>query len=67
MGKCETSVQQITFDIRDPQVTRVVVNIDYEGDCPMMPRRYEKAFPARIPIIDLFTIDGGIKDHLLWP
>ena len=66
MGKCSTTTRRIEFDLTDEQITKVVVEIDYQGDCPMMDRRYEKAFPARIPVVDLFTIDGGIKDHLLW-
>ncbi len=66
MGKCSTKIERIEIDLSDEQITKIVVEIDYWGDCPTMNRRYEKSFPARIPVVDLFTIDGGIKDHLLW-
>jgi hypothetical protein len=72
MGKCSTTVRTIHFDLTDEQVTKVTVGQDYAGDCPLMNRRYEKTFPARIPITDvegkpsLFTMEGGIKDYLLW-
>jgi len=67
MGKCSTTIRTIEFDLTDEQITRVVVTQDYAGDCPMMDRRYEKAFPARIPVVDLLTIEGGVKDYLVWP
>jgi hypothetical protein len=70
MGKCTTTIRRIEFDLSDEQITRVVVEQDYAGDCPLMDRRYEKAFPARIPIVDLFSMkqgEGGITDYLLWP
>ena len=73
MGKCSTTVLRIEFDLSDEQITRVTVDQDYAGDCPLMDRRYIKAFPARIPITDvdgkpnLMTMDGGVKDYLLWP
>lgn len=66
MGKCSTTIRTIEIDLTDEQLTKVVVTQDYEGDCPLMNRRYEKAFPARIPVVDLFTVEGGIKDYLLW-
>ena len=72
MGKCSTTIRTILFDLTDEQVTTVTVEQDYSGDCPLMYRRYQKVFPARIPITDvddkpsLFTMDGGIKDYLLW-
>lgn len=66
MGKCSERVLKITFDFSDEQITTVEVLIDYEGDCPLMDRVYRKSFPARIPAVDLFTMDGGIKDHLVW-
>ena len=70
MGKCSTTVRRIEFDLTDEQITRVVVEQDYAGDCPLMDRRYEKAFPARISIVDLFLMkkgEGGILDYLVWP
>ena len=67
MGKCSTTILTVSFDFSEPQLTRVVVTQDYAGDCPLMDRRFEKVFPARIPAVDLFAIDGGIKDYLLWP
>ncbi len=72
MGKCSTTIKRIEFDLSDEQVTKVTVEIDYEGDCPQMDRRYEKTFPARFPITDvdgkpsLMTMDGGVKDCLTW-
>ena len=66
MSKCSTTVRTVSFDFTDEQITRVVVTQDYQGDCPLMDQRYEKAFPARISAVDLFTIKGGIVDYLLW-
>ena len=67
MGDCITKVQQITFDVNDEQVTKVTIKIDFSGDCGILVKRiYEKTFPARFSVVDLMTMDGGVKDYLLW-
>ena len=68
MGKCETTITSITIDLSDDQLTHVTVRQTFEGDCPVPGLKgiYRKAFPARLPVVDLFTVEGGIKDYLLW-
>jgi hypothetical protein len=67
MADCITTIQKIIFDFADEQITKIRVEIDFQGDCPIqMKRAYEKSFPARIPATDILTMDGGITDYLLW-
>ncbi len=67
MGACTTTIKRVTFDVSDPQVTSVTVEIDFEGDCPMgLKRRYQKTFPARHSMVDLLTMPGGVTDYLSW-
>ncbi len=67
MANCETSIQKVTFDFSDPQLTHVRVEIDFQGDCPLqMKRAYERAFPARYSAVDLLTMEGGVHDYLTW-
>jgi hypothetical protein len=67
MANCETAIQRVSFDFSDPQITKVKVEIDFSGDCPINIRRvYEKSFPARIPAVEIMTMAEGIRDYLLW-
>lgn len=67
MSNCITKIQTVTFDFTDEQITKVTVKIDFEGDCGILvKRRYEKSFPARFPAVEIMTMDGGIKDYLVW-
>ena len=67
MANCETAIQQVTFDFTDEQITKVTVRIDFSGDCPIQIKRlYEKSFPARFPAVEIMTMEGGVKDYLLW-
>ncbi len=67
MADCNTAIQHVHFDFTDPEITRVRVEIDFAGDCPLqMKRVYEKAFPARIPAVDLLAMEGGVHGYLLW-
>ena len=67
MADCNTYIQKIIFDVHDPQITQVRVEIDFDGDCGILVKRvYEKSFPARYPAIEIMTMEGGIKDYLLW-
>ena len=67
MADCITTIKTVTFDFTDEQITKVTVIIDFDGDCGILvKRRYEKSFPARIPAIEIMTMDEGIKDYLLW-
>lgn len=67
MGDCNTAIQKLTFDFSDCDFTKVRVEIDYDGDCPVsMKRVYEKAFPARFSAIDLLTMKDGIHNYLFW-
>jgi len=70
MANCETALQRISFDFTDPQITKVRVEIDFWGDCPIQIKRvYEKSFPARLSAVDILTMprdEGGIIDYLLW-
>lgn len=70
MGKCNTTIRRVEFDLTDEQITTVTVDQDFAGDCPLMDRRYVKAFPARLSMLDLLNMkrgEGGIVDYLLWP
>ncbi len=67
MADCETAIQRITFDISDPQITNVRIEITFSGDCPhVLKRIYKKSFPARFPIAEIATMEGGITDYLEW-
>ena len=67
MGKCETKIIRVSFDFSDEEVTKVVVESDFQGDCPLgMKRLNEKTFPARYSAVDLMTMEGGVKDYLVW-
>jgi hypothetical protein len=67
MADCNTYIQKITFDVSDPQITQVRVEIDFDGDCGILVKRvYEKSFPARYPAVEIMTMEGGVKDYLLW-
>lgn len=67
MGNCHTKIQKVIFDFEDEQITKVRVEIDFEGDCPIQIKRaYEKSFPARIAAIDLLTMEDGVLGYLFW-
>lgn len=67
MADCITKIQKIIFDVSDEQITKVEVLVEFEGDCGILVKpRYEKTFPARIPAVEIMTMEGGIKDYLLW-
>lgn len=67
MGKCTTTIKRVEFDVSDEQVTRVTVDIDFAGDCPIqLKRRYTKTFPARYSMVDLLGMKGGVTDYLNW-
>lgn len=68
MGACTIIIKRVSFDIRDEQMTKVCVEIDFEGDCPIqMKRVYEKSFPARFSVQEIMAMqEGGVKDYLLW-
>jgi hypothetical protein len=67
MANCNTTLKKITFDVSDPQITTVTIENDFDGDCPFnIKRRYEKTFPARIPVVEILTMEGGVKDYILW-
>lgn len=67
MGDCNTTVQRISFDFTDPDMTKVRVEIDFEGDCPIQLKRvYEKQFPARFSAVDILTMKDGVTNYLSW-
>lgn len=67
MANCVTTVKRVEFDVSDEQVTKVVVEIDFDGDCPIgVYRRYHKTFPARHSMVDIVTMEGGVTDYLNW-
>lgn len=67
MADCNTYIQKLIFDTSDPQITQVRVEIKFDGDCPVQIKSvYEKTFPARIPAVEIMTMDGGVKDYLSW-
>lgn len=68
MADCITTIKKVEFDLSDEQMTKATVTIDYDGDCGVLQgkRVYTKSFPARLPIVEIVTMDGGIKDYILW-
>ncbi|HLZ64418.1 MAG TPA: hypothetical protein VKR06_46415 [Ktedonosporobacter sp.] len=67
MADCNTSIQKVIFDFADPQITKVRVEIDFDGDCGILVKRvYEKSFPARIPAIEIMQMQDGVPGYLLW-
>jgi hypothetical protein len=65
MGKCTTKINKVTFDFTDDQITKVSVECDFWGDCPVqMKRFYTKSFPARIPAIELLKRE--VPKYLQW-
>jgi hypothetical protein len=67
MGTCTTTIKYVTFDFTDEQLTKVIVQIDFDGDCPIqIKRRHEKSFPARFSVVEIMTMEEGVKDCLLW-
>ena len=66
MGKCNAIVEEIRFDIRDPDLTHVYVISRAEGDCPLgVEGCHHKVFPASEPIKDILG-DGHITHYLEW-
>ncbi len=67
MANCNTYIQKMIFDVSDPQITQVRIEIGFDGDCGILVKRvYEKSFPARYSAVEIMTMDGGVKDYLLW-
>jgi hypothetical protein len=68
MVNCTTTIKRIIFDVSDAQMTKVRIEIDFEGDCPIQLKRvYEKSFPARFSAVDILTMEhGGVQNYLEW-
>lgn len=66
MGKATSTIDEIRFDLRDPQITHVYVACHGGGDYPLgVDGWYYKAFPARIDVVTI--IKEHISHYLLWP
>lgn len=66
MGKCSSIIEEMRFDVREEQMTKVYVLVRAEGDCPLgVQGWHHKAFPARIPVIEI--LEKHFDDYLLWP
>ena len=65
MANAQVEIQKISFNVSDPQITHVRVEVKLSGDYPIgMKRVYEKSFPARMSTIDI--LQNEFKDYLLW-
>lgn len=69
MGKCAVYIDELRFDVRDPELTKVYVFIRTEGDCPHMIAGWHfKAFSASQTTEDIFKLMwNGNEDPMLWP
>jgi len=67
MANTNVEIQNVSFDISDPQITKVRIEIKHDDPGILLRNIYEKTFPARTPIVDLVKlIFGGEDDYLLW-
>ena len=65
MGKCKVSVEEVRFDLRDPDLTHAYVISRSEGDCPLgVDGCHHKVFPATVPVEDF--IREQIIHYLEW-
>jgi hypothetical protein len=66
MSDCILEFQTITFDISDPDITKVTVIVkQVGGDCgTLIKSRYENKFPARLSMIDI--IQQELPKYLEW-
>lgn len=64
MGRCGATIEEIRFDLRDPDLTQVYVLVRAEGDCPLgVQGWHHKTFAARVPVAEILP---QTKDYLLW-
>jgi hypothetical protein len=67
MANIQVEIQMVTFDISDPEVTKVVVVIKHNDTGILLKNKYEKTFPARIPMVDLLQNHMfGENSYLYW-
>lgn len=65
MAKCEATIQEMRFDISDPNATHVYILVKATGICPPhIAGWHHKDFPIHIPIIEIFA--NFIDDYLRW-
>ena len=68
MANTHVEIQKVIFDISNPEVT--VVSVEIKHDEPgniFLKNRYEKTFPASIPMVDLLKKHMfGENSYLLW-
>ena len=66
MGKSSFSIDEIRFDVRDPDITKVCVFCTAQGDAPSNTQGWHyKTFPASITTLELFT--KHLSGCVLWP
>ena len=66
MANATATIQEISFDVRDEQMTHVYVLVRAGGDAPIGVQGWHyKAFPARITAVQILV--EHFRDHLLWP
>jgi hypothetical protein len=54
MANTNVEIQKIIFDTSNPEITKVTVEIEHDSPSDLfMKCRYEKSFPASIPVVDL--------------
>ena len=65
MGNTAVSIQKITFDVSDEQMTTVTVEAKWEGEYLAGTKsRYEKSFPARFSALEL--LQNEVPKYLEW-
>ena len=63
MANVQVEIQKLTFDVSDPQVTKVTVDIKHNDDGIFLKNRYEKTFAARLSVTDILQ---NHFDYLTW-
>ena len=69
MGRCVATYKKILFDLSDPELTKVYVAIQADGDCPLSVQGWHhKTFPASMSCLDILAgiKDNTIENPLLW-
>lgn len=67
MANVQVEIQKLTFDVSDPQLTKVTVDIKHNDDGILLKNRYEKSFPARLSVIDIVQNHlHGENGYLTW-